>query len=153
MGIGAARGTTLLRIILVDKQAATAVDKTLPCAVLKTMSFDLAETIITERLVSEEVTVGVLVIGASDAVVPIAKMVCNCTAFSGNLLEVMSRYVARSFVVVGVIDVIATGMSDSQDLACPLRPGVSVWRRSASIARRVIIGVSDGIDIPVRIVA
>ena len=49
--IAAGRDPTLFRIVLVDKQAATAINKTLPCAVFQVMGEDLAETVVGEFFV------------------------------------------------------------------------------------------------------
>ena len=51
-------------------------------------------------------------------------------------------------IVVGVVDMTAAGMRDRQDLT-----NASRRRRTASIGGGMNIRVSDGIDIPVRIVA
>ena len=74
--------------------------------------------------------------------VRIAKMVCDCTTFINTLLEVMSRYVARSFAVVGVINVSATGMRDLRDLAYS----------AAVVVCGALVGIRHRIDKPIGVI-
>src|SRR5206468_5325244 len=151
--IAAARDSGV-RIILVGQQATTVVNETLPSTIFQLMRQYLAETVVGEHFVRRGSIPVLGIIDMGDKVrVRIASVGGYLATLVADSLHVMSRYVARSLVIVGVIDVSATGMSDSQDLAGALLPRVRVRRRAAQVRRSMIVSVRDRIDIPVGIVA
>src|SRR4029450_6511132 len=100
----------------------------------------LTKTIVCERFICQDVVVCVLVIGVRDSVIGIAGMNGLVPAFIDNGCQI-------TMVLIPVLDVatVRSGMRDPQNLAN--------GGGATLIARGVIIGVGDRIDVPICVVA